>query len=72
MSFEPTTPAVIVLRRGDRVLVALNEEPTEEEAHDYMKGLCGAFPGVEFVVLGGVAGVAIQPGDKRPEDTEEK
>lgn len=72
MSFEPTAPAVIVLRRGDRVLIALNEDPSEDDAHQYMTGLHAAFPGVEFVVLGGVAGVAIQPGDQRPEDTEEK
>lgn len=62
-------PAVVVLRRGDRVLLAMREDPDPEDAQVYLKALTDAFPGVEFVVLGNVAGVLIQPGDKRPEET---
>lgn len=68
---NPSSPAVVVLRRGDRVLLAMHEEPTPEDAQEYMKGLCGAFPGVEFVILGGCAGLLVQPGDKSPEVTAE-
>lgn len=60
------SPAMVVLRRGDRVLLTLHEDPTPEEAQDYLAGLTGAFPGVEFVILGKVAGLAIQPGDASP------
>lgn len=62
-----TDPAIVVLRRGDKVLVALTEEPSQEDGLDYVKGLHEAFPGVEFVLMGGVAGLMIQPGEKKPE-----
>lgn len=60
--FTAQSPAVVVLRKGDKVLIAMAEDPTPEDGHEYMKGLTGAFPGVEFVVLGNVAGLAILPG----------
>lgn len=53
--------AMIVLRRGDRVLVTMVEEPGEEDAAQYLDYLTRAFPGVEFVLLGGVAAVAVLP-----------
>lgn len=66
MSFTAQNPAVIVLRKGDRVLIAMAEDPSPDDAHAYMDGLTGAFPGVEFILLGNVAGVMIQPGEKAP------
>lgn len=68
----PAQPAMIALRNGDRVLIAMAEDPTPDEAHAYMDGLHKAFPGVEFVVLGNVAGVAVMPGPaKRTRRTEQ-
>lgn len=67
MSFTPQSPAVVVLRKGDRVLIAMAEDPSDDDAHSYMSGLTRSFPGVEFVLLGNVAGMAIQPGEGAPE-----
>lgn len=61
----PQSPAMIVLRRGDRVLITMAEDPTPDEAVEYMRGLHGAFPGCEFVVLGGVAAVAVLPAEPK-------
>lgn len=69
MTFTPNSPAVVVLRRGDRVLITMAEDPTPEDAQDYLRGLTSSFPGVDFVLLGNVAGVMVQPGDARPEST---
>lgn len=55
--------AMIVLRRGDRVLVTMVEEPGEQDAAQYLDFLTRSFPGVEFVLLGGVAAVAVLPGE---------
>lgn len=54
------TPAMIALRPGDKVLVALTEEPTDQQAADLARTLRRAFPGVDFVIVGGVAAVAVQ------------
>lgn len=66
---EANTPAMVVLRRGDRVLVAMAHEPPEDEVREYLMSLTRAFPGVEFVVAGGIAGLLVQPGDKSPENS---
>lgn len=66
---EPTSPAVVVLRRGDKVLLALHYEPTPEEAQEQLGALTKTFPGVEFVMVGNCAGLLVQGGDRRPEDT---
>lgn len=50
---------MVVLRPGDRVLLALIEEPAESDARDYAQALHDAFPGVEFVIAGGVSGMAV-------------
>lgn len=63
MTFTPQAPAVVVLRKGDRVLIAMAEDPSEEEAQQYMSALAQSFPGVQFVVLGNTAGMAILPYD---------
>lgn len=55
--------AMIVLRRGDRVLVTMVEDPEAEDAAQYLDFLTKSFPGVEFVLLGGVAAVAVLPGE---------
>lgn len=66
---DTQAPAVVVLRTGDRVLIALTEDPPVEDVHEYLVGLAGAFPGVQFVVMGGVAGMAILGGIKEPDET---
>jgi hypothetical protein len=53
-------PAMIVLRPGDKVLVTLVEDPTQKEADGLAATLRGSFPGVDFVVIGGVAGICVQ------------
>lgn len=58
-------PVFLVLRPGDRVLIALVDEPTEHEAVQYTGQLGAAFPGTEFTVIGGVAGLVVQPPDVR-------
>lgn len=55
-----TTPAMIVLRPGDKVLVALASEPTADEAAAMARTLRKSFPRVDFVIVGGVAGIAVQ------------
>lgn len=66
---EELAPSQIVLRRGDRVLVTLTEDPDTEDAQAYLEELHGSFPGVTFVLMGNVAGLLIQPGDKNPDET---
>lgn len=65
---DTTAPALVVLRRGDRVLIAMNEDPGHDDLVDWLQGLTDSFPGVQFVVLGGVAGMAVQPGDSVPKE----
>jgi hypothetical protein len=57
---DPATPALIVLRPGDRVLLALVEDPTPEDAKTIAATLRGSFPGVDFTVIGGIAGLCVQ------------
>lgn len=66
MSDLPQAPTMILLRPGDRVMVVLVEDPPEEEALGYAEALQDAFPGVEFVVVGGVTGIAVQPTEPKP------
>ncbi len=54
-----TTPALIVLRPGDKVLVTLADDPSPEDAHTVMTSLRKSFPGVDFTFLSGVSGLAI-------------
>lgn len=54
------TPALIVLRPGDKVLVTLVEDPTQKDADELANTLRASFPGVAFTVIGGVAGIAVQ------------
>jgi hypothetical protein len=57
---EPgTTPPMVVLRPGDRVLVTLAGESDPEEIQETTAILRDAFPGVEFVVMDGVAGILV-------------
>jgi hypothetical protein len=62
----PQTPAMILLRPGDRVMILLNEDPGEDEALGYSEALHESFPGVEFVIVGGVTGVAMLPAEPKP------
>lgn len=62
----PETPTMILLRPGDRVMVVLVEDPGEDEALGYAEALQESFPGVEFVIVGGVTGLAVQPAEPRP------
>lgn len=59
---DQQAPAVIVLRPGDRCLITLTTDPGEEEVIQYLDGLTKSFPGVQFVVMGGVAGMGILAG----------
>lgn len=56
------TPAMVVLRQGDRVLVALSEELDEPAAGEYLIALRSHFPGVLFVLVSSCIGLAVQPG----------
>lgn len=55
-----TQPAMVVLRPGDKVLVTLVEDPEPEQVKQVTNHLRENFPGVEFVVMSGVAGIAVQ------------
>lgn len=66
-----TTPPMVVLRAGDRVLIALTEDPEPEETQHIAAGLRTAFPGVDFTILTGVASIAVSGGSNSwPLDTE--
>lgn len=62
MTDSPRHPAMVVLRPGDQVLVTLVEDPDEDVAQAMAHTLHQSFPGVEFVLMGGVAGIAVQAG----------
>jgi len=62
---ERNAPAMVVLRPGDKVLVALVDDPPPEEAQEWARQLHSAFRGVEFVIAGGVAGLAVLGGGDR-------
>lgn len=50
---------MIILRPGDRVLVTLVDDPDAELANEFADALHDQFPGVEFTIMGGVAGIAV-------------
>ena len=53
------SPPMVVLRPGDRVLVTLAGESDPEEVQEITATLQDAFPGVEFVVMDGVASILV-------------
>lgn len=62
MSYDGSSPAVVVLRPGDRVLLAMTHDPEEPEAQAWMQALSQDFPGIKFTIVGGVAGIAVHSG----------
>ena len=54
-----TTPAMLVLRPGDKVLVTLADDPDQQIVLTVTQDLRRSFPGVEFTILTGVSGLAI-------------
>lgn len=59
-------PAMVVLRPGDTVLLALHEDPPDELAQQWSHALHTSFRGVSFTIVGGVAGMAVKPGERAP------
>lgn len=59
-----TSPPMVVLRPGDRVLVTLTEDPGAEECQHVAAELRKAFPGVDVTVLAGVASICVQGGQQ--------
>jgi hypothetical protein len=55
-----STP-LLVLRPGDNVLVSLTEDLDAEQIQDMAAKLRESFPGVEFTIMTGVAGILVQP-----------
>jgi hypothetical protein len=53
---------MVVLRPGDKVLIALTDDPPGEEITQFTAQLRRSFPTVSFTVIGGIAGVAVQAG----------
>lgn len=49
-SFAP----MVLLRSGDRVLLTLTGDPDPGEAESLAEALHAIYPGVQFVVVGGV------------------
>lgn len=56
------SPPMVVLRPGDKVLIALVDDPPGEEITQFTAQLRRSFPTVSFTVIGGIAGVAVQAG----------
>lgn len=56
------SPPMVVLRPGDRVLIALTEDASPEELQQFTAGLRRSFPTVSFTVIGGIASIAVQAG----------
>lgn len=59
------SPPMVVLRPGDKVLIALVDDPPGEEITEFTAQLRRSFPTVAFTVIGGIAGVAVQAGGDR-------
>ena len=59
-----TQPALIVLRPGDRVLVTLTEDATDDECLAILRNLRRSYRGCDFTILTGVTAVAVEPGPK--------
>lgn len=55
------SPALIVLRPGDKVLIALTDDPGPEGCAQVAAALKNSFPDCDFTVLAGVAGLLVQP-----------
>lgn len=55
-----TSPPLVVLRPGDRVLVSFADEPGQDVSDHITSSLRKSFPGVDFTVLTGVASIAVQ------------
>lgn len=68
---EPTSTApipvapMLVLRRGDSVLVSLTEDLDAEATTEVADGLRSAFPGVDFVIATGIAQIMVAPPQER-------
>lgn len=60
MTATPSTP-LLVLRPGDNVLVSLTEDLDGEQIQDMAAKLRKSFPGVDFTIMTGVAGILVQP-----------
>lgn len=57
---EPgTSPPMVVLRPGDRVLVTLAPGMNPEDVEETAIALRESFPGVEFVVMDGVTSILV-------------
>lgn len=54
------SPPMVLLRSGDRVLVAFTEDFGSQEAQEMAHTLRTAFPGVDFTVVAGVASVLVE------------
>lgn len=58
------TPAMLVLRPGDKVLVTLADDaPPPETAAAVADALRKHFPGVDFLIATGITGIAVLPPD---------
>lgn len=64
--FASMTPPMLVLRPGDRVLVCLAGEVAQGLADEIAYSLKRAFPGTDFTVLTGVAGIAVASEREEP------
>ncbi len=53
-------PMPVVVQAGDKVLLCLTEEPTEELRSLISEQLGGHFEGVTLMILGGVRSVVVQ------------
>lgn len=49
-----------VIFPGDKVLLTMPDDITSREAADIKDALRAQFPDVEFVLIGGVSGMAVQ------------
>lgn len=49
--------AIVMLRPGDKALVVMAADQTDQDVQDVAQGLHQEFPGVQFVVVSGVTQV---------------
>lgn len=57
---EPVELETLVLSIGDRVLLTTADQLKPEEARPIIESLRERFPGIEFTLVGGITGIAIQ------------
>lgn len=62
-----TSPPMVLLRPGDRVLVVVEGDPPADECQHIASELRKSFPAVDFTVLGGIASICVQGGEPWPE-----